>query len=86
MDTLNELATTLRERLSIISDEESRRSPEQHIARLAEVSGRLDAIEQRLPADAHPQLRHFLQRRSYDKALEFVDATIANTTRRSAVR
>ena len=29
---------------------------------------RLDALAARLPADADPDLRHFLQRKSYEKA------------------
>ncbi|HEV3408896.1 MAG TPA: hypothetical protein VG095_01265 [Chthoniobacterales bacterium] len=72
-DTLLELANVLRERLQIIGDEESRRDPERHMMRLKEVSERLETIEQRLGPDTHPQLRHFLQRRSYDKALEFLE-------------
>jgi hypothetical protein len=76
-DMLEELATALRERLTIVADEESRRTPDAHMRRLQEVSERIEAIEQRLPATVHPQLRHYLQRRSYTKALEFVEATSA---------
>lgn len=85
-ETLRELAETLRERLKLIADEESRRHPEQHMARLRELSERLERIEQGLPPDIHPQLRHFLQRRSYSKALEFVEAANGNTVRQSTVR
>jgi hypothetical protein len=38
--------------------------------RLKEISLRLEELEQRLPRAADPQLRHFLERRSYSKALE----------------
>jgi len=69
-EALAELTAALRERLTIVADEESRRDPEQHIARLASVSLRLDEIEARLSSALDPQLRHFLQRRSYTKALE----------------
>jgi hypothetical protein len=60
----------LRERLAIVSDDESRRDPARHMERLKEISLRLEELEQRLPRAADPQLRHFLERRSYSKALE----------------
>jgi hypothetical protein len=69
-DVYTELAAALRERLTIIGDEESRRAAEQHMARLQEVSERIERLEQQLGATADPQLRHYLQRRSYTKALE----------------
>jgi hypothetical protein len=40
--------------------------------RLQEVSLRLEELEQRLPRSIDPQLRHFLQRRSYSKALDYL--------------
>ncbi len=72
---MTELTDALRERLKIVGDEESRRSPEQHMARLQSVSERIEKLEQQLPADIDPQLRHYLQRRSYSKALEHLTAT-----------
>lgn len=77
-DSLTELSAALRERLTIISDEESRRDAEKHIERLREVSERIERLEQSLPAKIDPQLRHFLQRRSYSKALELLDSSPAN--------
>lgn len=74
---LAELAACLRERLSIISDEESRREPARHMARLEEVSDALECLERRLPANFDPPLRHYLQRRSYAKALEHIEANTA---------
>lgn len=71
---LIELAAALRERLSIIGDEESRRNPERHTERLARVSEKIERLEHLLPAGVDPQLRHFLQRRSYTKALELLSA------------
>jgi hypothetical protein len=70
--TLTELAEVLRERLAIIADEESRRDPVQHTERLRQVSERIEQIERGLPPTIDPQLRHFLQRRSYSKALELL--------------
>jgi hypothetical protein len=69
---MSELAAALRERLAIISDEESRRDPAQHTDRLRAVSERIEQIERSLPPTIDPQLRHFLQRRSYSKALELL--------------
>jgi hypothetical protein len=42
---------------------------------LKNVSLRLEAIEARLSPALDPQLRHYLQRRSYTKALEYLDAS-----------
>ena len=67
---LTELAAALRERLNIIGDEPSRRDPERHTERLREISERIERIERSLPSKIDPELRHFLQRRSYSKALE----------------
>jgi len=71
---LTELAAALRERLAIISDEQSRRDPEHHTSRLREVAEKIDRLEQSLPSEVDPQLRHFLQRRSYSKALELLES------------
>jgi hypothetical protein len=68
-----ELAEALRERLKIISDEESRRDPEQHVKRLREISERIETLADALPQPIPPRLAHFLDRRSYDKALEFLE-------------
>ena len=67
-----ELAAALRERLKIISDESSRRNPSQHMARLREISNRIESLVAALPRPIAPRLAHFLDRRSYDKALEFL--------------
>jgi hypothetical protein len=73
-DSLTALAAALRERLSIIADEESRRDPERHTNRLREVSEKIEQLEQELPEAIDPQLRHFLQRRSYSKAIELLES------------
>ena len=67
------LATALRERLAIISDAERRRDPEKHIARLKEISEKIDTLATALPKPIDPQLAHFLQRKSYDKALNLLE-------------
>jgi hypothetical protein len=71
---LIDLAAALRERLAIISDETSRREPDRHTARLREVSEKIERLEQSLPSKIDPELRHFLQRRSYSKALELLES------------
>jgi hypothetical protein len=71
--SLTDLAVALRERLAIIADEASRSDPERHTARLREISEKIEAIERALPSAIDPQLRHFLQRRSYSKALELLE-------------
>lgn len=73
--SLTDLAEALRSRLAIIGDEASRRDPERHTERLREVSEKIERLEQSLPARIDPQLRHFLQRRSYTKALEMLESS-----------
>ena len=70
---LSELAATLRERLTIIGDEESRGDPAKHLARLQAVSEKIEALEKMLPPTIDPRLKHYLERRSYDKALEWIE-------------
>jgi hypothetical protein len=77
-----DLAQALRERLAIVRDEEGRRDQTKQLERLRVVSEKIDNLQAALPRPIDPQLAHFLQRRSYDKALEFIE----NTTRRSAAR
>ena len=72
--SLTDLATALRERIAIIGDEESRRVPEGHTERLREISEKIERLEQSLPPKIDPELRHFLQRRSYSKALELLES------------
>ena len=77
-----DLTSALRERLAIIRDEESRRDAQAHMARLSAVSEKIDKLQAALPPPIDPQLAHYFQRRSYDKALEFIE----NTTRQSTAR
>ena len=68
-----ELADALRERLRIIGDENSRHDPERHIQRLRVISERIDQLSQDLSLTIDPRLAHFLERKSYNKALELLD-------------
>ncbi len=79
-----QLAGALRERLAVIGDEQSRRDLKTHTARLQKVSEQIEALERQLPSRIDPQLRHFLQRRSYTKALALMEALEQRERRRSA--
>ena len=68
-----DLRDALRERLAIIHDEESRRDEETHMAQLSAVSEKIDKLQAALPRPIDSQLAHYLKRRSYDKALEFLE-------------
>ena len=72
-NAISDLAQALRERLALISDEESRRDTETHMRRLSAISEKIDKLHAALPRPIDPQLAHYLQRRSYDKALEFLE-------------
>jgi len=72
-NALVDLRDALRERLAIIHDEESRRDTETHTARLSAVSEKIDKLHAALPHPIDARLAHYLQRRSYDKALDFLE-------------
>jgi len=74
--TFANLAQALRERLTVIRDEESRRDHANHIDRLRAVSEKIDRLHASLPASTDPRLKHYLDRKSYDKALEYLDAEL----------
>ena len=71
---LADLAQALRERLAVIHDEQSRQDPNIHMARLRSISERIDKLQAALPQGVDPRLAHYLQRRSYEKALEFIES------------
>ena len=72
-NALLSLRDALRERLTIIHDEESRADEAKHIERLRAVSEKIDKLQAALPRPIDPQLAHYLQRKSYDKALQFLE-------------
>ena len=70
------LAAVLRERLAIIADRGwYERDAAGHLAALMRVSERITAAAAGLPPPLHPQLKHYLERCSYDKALAFLSGT-----------
>jgi hypothetical protein len=69
------LAGALRERLAVIADHGHRdRDQSAHLQRLIAVSERIDVLVLALPSgDLDPQFRHYLERRSYDKVLAWIE-------------
>ena len=77
-DACQALTEALKERLALVADREFyRRDPAAHLARLQTVSGKITALAAQLPQGADPQLAHYLQRCSFDKALAFLEAESA---------
>jgi hypothetical protein len=72
-NVIGELLAALRERLTIIGDEASRRDEKKHLTRLRDVSIKIDNLQTALPKPVDPRLEHYLERKSYDKALEFLE-------------
>ena len=67
------LAEALRERLDVISDRQLReQNPTGQLARLRRASERIEQLKKNLPLNADPMLKHYLDRMSLSKALEFV--------------
>lgn len=73
-NSIVDLRDALRERLAIIHDEESRRDEAKHIDRLRAISEKIEKLQAALPQRVDPRLAHYLQRHSYDKALEFIES------------
>jgi hypothetical protein len=59
----------LREALRLFMQMTASRQPDQ----IASALNRILQLEQRLGPDAPPMLRHYLERRSYQKALDFLN-------------
>jgi len=74
-NALVDLAQALRERLTVIRDEKSRYDKIKHIARLRAISEKIEKLQQALPSPVDPRLAHYLQRKSYDKALEYLEGS-----------
>ena len=70
-----DLKEALRERLAIIHDEESRRDEAKHLVRLRDISEKIDKLQVMLPQPIDPRLKHYLERKSYDKALARIEGT-----------
>ena len=73
---LADLTQALRERLAVIRDEESRRDHTKHMDRLRAISDKIDRLQESLPSSTDPRLLHYLDRKSYDKALEHLETQL----------
>jgi hypothetical protein len=69
-----DLKEALRERLAVIHDEESRGDEAKHLVRLRDISEKIDKLQVMLPQPIDPRLKHYLERKSYGKALEFIES------------
>ena len=75
-----ELHEALQERLGVIADHELRaRDPRAHLQRLKAAASRLDAAIARVGPNCDSQLRHFLDRQSYVKALAWLEQARAGS-------
>ena len=74
-EVFSDLRDALRERLRIVADHDLRdREPQAHLDQLKVAASRLDAAITQLPPQCDPELRHFLQRQSYVKALAWLES------------
>ena len=69
----SDLAQALRDRLQVIADKTLQGDPSAHLEKLREASERIDTLKAKLPPNADPRLRHYLDRMSLSKALEFIE-------------
>jgi len=68
-----DLHAAVKDRLDLVADHAFRdRDPAAHLAALKSAAARLDALVASLPPDADPNLRHYLERQSYTKALDWL--------------
>jgi hypothetical protein len=82
-DLMADLTAALRERVKIIRDEQSRRQPETHMKHLQAISEKIENLEAALSSSIDPRLAHYLERRSYEKALEFLEGAAPSAPDRS---
>ncbi len=70
---LHELREALQARLDVVADRALyERDAAEHLEKLQAASMAVDGLAGRLPADADPRLRHYLERQSYVKALDWL--------------
>ena len=72
-DLYDELADTLRERLAVIADRAFyERDPAGHLEKLKAVSEKITQLGAALPRPVPGDFAHYLQRQSYQKALDWI--------------
>lgn len=74
-DLYDELAEALRERLAVIADRAFyERDPAAHLEKLKAVSEKITQLGAALPRPIPGDFAHYLQRQSYQKALDWIVA------------
>ena len=74
-DLYDELAHALRERLAVIADRALyERDPAAHLEKLKAVSEKITQLGAALPRPLSGDFAHYLQRASYQKALDWIVA------------
>jgi hypothetical protein len=77
-DLYDELADALRERLAVIADRAFyERDPVGHLEKLKAVSEKVTQLGAALPRPVPGDFAHYLQRQSYQKALDWIVANKA---------
>ena len=77
-DLFSELAGALRERLAVIADRDLyARDPAAHLEKLKAVSEKITQLGAALPRPLPGDFAHYLQRQSYQKALDWIEANKA---------
>lgn len=73
-EPFSRLAEALKDRRAIISDRAFyERDPKAHLEALQKASHAIELASAALPRPVNPELAHFLERASYDKALSFLE-------------
>jgi hypothetical protein len=74
-DAYSQLADALRERLAVIADRDLfTRDPAGHLEKLKAVSEKITHLGGALPRPIDGSLAHYLQRASYQKALDWIES------------
>lgn len=61
----------------MVADHELRdRDAAAHLEKLKQAAARLDAVVRDLPVECDPILRHYLERQSYTKALDWLEERV----------
>jgi len=71
--------TTVEQELREVLGKFMRAAAERNQAAVAAALARVTELQQQLGTDAPPMLRHYLERRSYQKALDFLNSGHSET-------
>ena len=74
MNPYEKLAEALHERLAVIRNRQLyAHDPSAHLRQLKQISETISALRHQLPTPVDPQLQHYLDRSSFDKALAWLE-------------